>query len=127
MSIRGELNQNKIRPYYNLDLGFNKPLRNKNIIETIKHTEINTNQFFNEVTSSTFNEKDSGSDIGILFQPSFGVQFKLKSFDLLIDLGYQYTNLNYENGDFRFDEESFYTVLGREEIRNFVLRVGLKL
>jgi len=119
LSIRGDLNQNKVRPYYNIDFGFNKPLRNQNVTRDLDWFELNFEQ--------EFNKEDSGSELGILFQPSVGIQFTLKSFDLLIDLGYQYTNLNYENGDFRFDDDLFHTVKGRKEIRNFVLRLGMKL
>ena len=120
LAIRGALGRKKIRPYYNLEFEFNRILRGQELRQDIDLVE---NGF-----EYSYNEDVPRLKWGHIFYPSVGIQVKMKSMDFLVDFGYQIGNLNYENGKFNFGPGEVYsTQMEQNEIKGFVLRVGLML
>ena len=121
LTFRDEFGQKKSKFYYSIDFGFNKALRNKEVENSIR-------QIVERSEDLTFDKKESRAKLGYVFQPSIGMQVSLKSLDLVFDLGFQFANLNYEDGFFDFPIDStFSSNINQEQIRGFVLRMGIKI
>lgn len=119
LDLRGEIMQKKIRPYYTINVGFNYALLDKNIANRISTLEKLDYEYEKSATESR---------LGHQFTPALGVQFKMKSMDLLVDLGYHMVNLNYDSGRLEFvDELRFRSSINNEKFAGFVLRVGILL
>ena len=120
LSIRGEINQRKIRPYYNIDFGITKSIRTQEIKELI--VQLESNQIL------VYDRQNSRSNPGFTFQPALGVAINSRSLTLLLDIGFQFSAVNYESDwlDVR-DDQTFVFLNNLEEIRGFIFRVGIML
>jgi sRNA-binding regulator protein Hfq len=120
LSVRGEFNQRKIRPFYNIDFGFTRTIRGEE-----------TNRFILQIEGNdinNFDRKDSRPNLGYIFQPTIGMQINAKSLTLLFDIGFQFADVNYEpNGLVFKDDETFIFTSRNEEIRGFIFKVGIML
>lgn len=120
LSVTRELNQRKIRPYYNIDIGFTKTIRSSRL-----------NEFISLVESDNiykFDSKSSRPSLGSILQPSFGVQIQAKSLTFLVDIGFQFADVNYEyESRVITDNQAFILDTTKEEIRGFILKVGIML
>lgn len=119
INLRGALSERKISPYYNIDIGFNKYLLNQKAKNRIAEIEINQNLDYDSNASRT--------KLGLLFQPSVGMQYELKSMTFLIDLGFQYANLNFSKDRINGEMDSFYLLSGQSKDMSFVLKLGIML
>ena len=120
LSLRGELNRRKIRPYYNIDFGINKGIRSQEVKELI--------ELFENSTDLVYDRENSTWNPGFLVQPSIGMQINGRSLTLLLDIGFQFSNVNYETDWLDVRADQTFTLLNNfEEIRGFIFRVGILL
>lgn len=122
IAIRGGIGQKKIKPYYNFDFGFTKALRGRFLNERIARLE--------QDSDLDYDKKTSRPDLGLLLYPSIGAQIRMKSIDFLVDFGYQYANLNFNNINSNLrteDGQSFSAGISQVEHRTFIFRIGVKL
>lgn len=117
LTVRGAIGEKKIKPYYSFDIGFNRQFRPWSLNRRIAQAKLDND----------IDRKASRRPLGLQFHPAIGLQFSMKSMDLLLDFGFRYANVNYntgvrfESGDiFRIDTEQL-------ESRSFMLRMGIML
>ena len=122
LSLRGELNKKKIRPFYNIDFGFTKTIRSEVLNQEIAFLESISRSNF------SYDKRASKPKLGYILQPSFGIQTKMKTLDILFDLGFQFGLMNFESGFQNvLPDQSFFYETQSEKIRGVVLRVGILL